>query len=121
MLLCGVVNTYHSCLWREGAHLFNIATSLPICRVSSPRKPQCIFIEGVNIFSTVHVVQDREKCACWQLTIQGTAYGPGGVVDPTVGYYYRRLPEPVMTGIYECNSKYVLSCVHNHPFVPCLP
>lgn len=49
--------------------------------------------------------QDREKCACWQLTIQGTAYGPGGVVDPTVGYYYRRLPEPVMTGIYECNSK----------------
>jgi hypothetical protein len=66
-------------------------------------------------------VQDREKCACWQLTIQGTAYGPGGVVDPTVGYYYRRLPEPVMTGIYECNSKYVLSCVHDCPFVPRLP
>ncbi|KDR11107.1 Histone-lysine N-methyltransferase eggless, partial [Zootermopsis nevadensis] len=49
--------------------------------------------------------QDRDKCACWQLTIQGTAYGPGGVVDPTVGYFYRRLPEPVMTGIYECNSR----------------
>jgi len=30
-------------------------------------------------------------------------------VDPTIGYFYRQLPEPVMTGIYECNSRYVCS------------
>ena len=55
-MLRGVVNTYNSSLWGEEAHLFNIATSLPICRVSSARILQCIFIEGVNLFSTVHVV-----------------------------------------------------------------
>ncbi|KAG8238415.1 hypothetical protein J437_LFUL002872, partial [Ladona fulva] len=49
--------------------------------------------------------QDKEKCACWQLTIQGTRCSPSGQVDPSVGYMYKRLPEPVTTGIYECNSR----------------
>ncbi|XP_046383307.1 histone-lysine N-methyltransferase eggless isoform X2 [Ischnura elegans] len=49
--------------------------------------------------------QDKEKCACWQLTIQGTRCGPTGMADPTVGYLYKRLPEAVTTGIYECNSR----------------
>ncbi|KAK3912030.1 Histone-lysine N-methyltransferase eggless [Frankliniella fusca] len=49
--------------------------------------------------------QDKEKCACWQLTIQGSSLYPGGVVDPNVGYYYKRLQERVITGIYECNQQ----------------
>ncbi|XP_046617566.1 histone-lysine N-methyltransferase eggless isoform X1 [Neodiprion virginianus] len=48
--------------------------------------------------------QDKEKCACWQLTIQGATLG-GRVPDTAVGYVYKRLPEAVATGIYECNSR----------------
>ncbi|XP_011144404.1 histone-lysine N-methyltransferase eggless isoform X2 [Harpegnathos saltator] len=47
--------------------------------------------------------QDKTKCQCWQLTIQGATLG-GKVPDTAVGYVYKRLPEPVTTGIYECNS-----------------
>lgn len=64
--------------------------------------------------------QDKEKCQCWQLTIEGTKLGPGGEADPSVGYQFRRLPEPVTTGIYECNqkckcSKTCLNRVAQHP------
>ncbi|KAL0130171.1 hypothetical protein PUN28_002046 [Cardiocondyla obscurior] len=47
--------------------------------------------------------QDKTKCQCWQLTIQGATLG-GKVPNSAVGYIYKRLPEPVTTGIYECNS-----------------
>ncbi|KAK7864464.1 hypothetical protein R5R35_011697 [Gryllus longicercus] len=71
-------------------------------------------MEGVNVNTNPEFLvscdctddcQDKDKCACWQLTIQGTAYGPGGKVDKSVGYNFKRLREPVMTGIYECNSR----------------
>jgi histone-lysine N-methyltransferase SETDB1 len=49
--------------------------------------------------------QDKMKCACWQLTLDGAAY-MGKNVDPnSIGYVYRRLHEQVLTGIYECNSR----------------
>ncbi|CAG5104386.1 Similar to egg: Histone-lysine N-methyltransferase eggless (Drosophila melanogaster) [Cotesia congregata] len=48
--------------------------------------------------------QDKNKCQCWQMTIQGATFG-GRVPNPAVGYVYKRLPEPVTTGIYECNSR----------------
>uniref|UniRef100_A0A6P7FBF2 Histone-lysine N-methyltransferase eggless n=1 Tax=Diabrotica virgifera virgifera TaxID=50390 RepID=A0A6P7FBF2_DIAVI len=48
---------------------------------------------------------DKTKCACWKLTLEGAKY-TGKDVNPTsVGYIYRRLPEQVITGIYECNSR----------------
>lgn len=50
--------------------------------------------------------QDKNKCRCWQLTIQGATLG-GRVPNAAVGYVYKRLPEAVTTGIYECNSRYV--------------
>ncbi|XP_034249281.1 histone-lysine N-methyltransferase eggless isoform X2 [Thrips palmi] len=65
--------------------------------------------------------QNKEKCACWKLTIQGSALYPGGVEDPNVGYYYKRLQERVITGIYECNEqckcskKTCLNRVVQHP------
>lgn len=37
------------------------------------------------------------------MTLQGAALG--GKVDMNVGYAYKRLPENVTTGIYECNSR----------------
>merc|ERR1711874_865505 len=40
-----------------------------------------------------------------QLTIQSTACDEGNRVDDTVGYVYKRLPDSVITGIYECNSR----------------
>lgn len=49
--------------------------------------------------------QDREKCSCWQMTIEGQKLIPNNVIDPNVGYHYRRLPERVITGIYECNQQ----------------
>ncbi|XP_032664339.1 histone-lysine N-methyltransferase SETDB1 [Odontomachus brunneus] len=64
--------------------------------------------------------QDKNKCQCWQLTIQGATLG-GKVPDTAVGYVYKRLPEPVTTGIYECNSgckcsvKTCLNRVVQHP------
>lgn len=48
---------------------------------------------------------DKTKCSCWKLTLEGAKY-LGKDVDPnSIGYYYRRLPEQVITGIYECNSR----------------
>ncbi len=45
------------------------------------------------------------RCACWNLTIQSTAAADtNGKVNPNVGYVYRRLNDPVSTGIYECNK-----------------
>ncbi|XP_031841422.1 SET domain bifurcated histone lysine methyltransferase eggless isoform X2 [Nomia melanderi] len=64
--------------------------------------------------------QDKTKCQCWQLTIQGATLG-GRVPNTSVGYVYKRLPEPVTTGIYECNSgckcavKTCLNRVVQHP------
>ncbi|XP_039301848.1 histone-lysine N-methyltransferase eggless isoform X2 [Solenopsis invicta] len=64
--------------------------------------------------------QDKTKCQCWQLTIQGATLG-GKVANTAVGYIYKRLPEPVTTGIYECNSgckcsvKTCLNRVVQHP------
>lgn len=64
--------------------------------------------------------QDKTKCQCWQLTIQGATLG-GKVPNTDVGYVYKRLPEPVTTGIYECNSgckcsvKTCLNRVAQHP------
>ncbi|XP_039297123.1 histone-lysine N-methyltransferase SETDB1-like [Nilaparvata lugens] len=50
--------------------------------------------------------QDRSKCACWQLTINGAKGVPGSDFDEnSIGYQYRRLPERVVSGIYECNSQ----------------
>ena len=48
--------------------------------------------------------QDKSKCSCWQLTINTTAAEGDGLIKPNSGYVYRRLHEPVPTGIYECNK-----------------
>lgn len=48
---------------------------------------------------------DRSRCPCQQLTIEATAASTGGERDDTAGYNFRRLKEPVVTGIYECNQK----------------
>ena len=63
---------------------------------------------------------DRDKCSCWQLTIQSTKCDWENKVDPSVGYEYRRLKEVVLTGIYECNklcecSKTCLNRVAQNP------
>ncbi|KAK7076102.1 hypothetical protein SK128_017129 [Halocaridina rubra] len=48
--------------------------------------------------------QDKDTCACRQLTVQGTR-----ILDrhenPHAGYMHRRLYEQVQSGIYECNSR----------------
>ncbi|XP_076233694.1 SET domain bifurcated histone lysine methyltransferase eggless [Calliopsis andreniformis] len=78
-------------------------------RYSTQREPT----EGVNLNLDPNFLcscdceddcQDKTKCQCWQLTIQGATLG-GRVPNTSVGYVYKRLPEPVTTGIYECNSR----------------
>lgn len=48
--------------------------------------------------------EDKSKCACWKLTVDGQNILPNLYKDPNIGYNYRRLPERVLTGIYECNA-----------------
>lgn len=62
----------------------------------------------------------KDKCACWQLTIQNTRCDRENKVHKDVGYQHRRLNEIVITGIYECNknckcSKTCLNRVVQHP------
>lgn len=47
---------------------------------------------------------DKTKCQCWQLTIREHRTLNKRVPDDLIGYSYKRLPEFVTTGIYECNS-----------------
>lgn len=47
--------------------------------------------------------QDREKCSCQQLTVSATEALPSGR-NPNAGYKFRRLLEPLITGVYECNA-----------------
>ncbi|XP_065169698.1 histone-lysine N-methyltransferase eggless [Atheta coriaria] len=46
---------------------------------------------------------DKSKCACWKLTQEGAKFLHKAPED--VGYVYRRLLNPLLTGIYECNSR----------------
>ncbi|XP_077519248.1 histone-lysine N-methyltransferase eggless-like isoform X2 [Amblyomma americanum] len=48
--------------------------------------------------------QDREKCSCQQLTVAATEALASGR-NPDAGYHHRRLLEPHVTGVYECNSQ----------------
>ncbi|XP_022824020.1 histone-lysine N-methyltransferase eggless [Spodoptera litura] len=52
--------------------------------------------------------QDKSKCACWKMTLEGAR--TIGLDGPNVGYAYKRLPEPLPSGIYECNSR--CKCKH---------
>ncbi|KAI5745686.1 hypothetical protein M8J76_013432 [Diaphorina citri] len=55
--------------------------------------------------------RDRNNCACWQLTIKGSR-DLWNVSEPKdfVGYQNRRLPEHVVSGIFECND--LCKCKH---------
>lgn len=48
---------------------------------------------------------DKMKCQCQQLTIAGAKFGNPNTPPEEVGYEFKRLPEPVPTGIYECNPR----------------
>ncbi|XP_035916079.1 histone-lysine N-methyltransferase eggless isoform X1 [Anopheles stephensi] len=83
-------------------------TQPPPCEYSTERIPT----EGVNLNLDKEFLcgcdceddcADKSKCQCWQLTITGARF-TNPYVDPnTVGYVYKRLLDPVLTGIYECN------------------
>ncbi|VEN47660.1 unnamed protein product [Callosobruchus maculatus] len=83
---------------------------LDFCNYSIKRVP----MEGVNMNLDPEFLCgcdcddnciDKTKCACWKMTLEGAKY-IGKDVDPnSIGYIYRRLPEQVITGIYECNSR----------------
>ncbi|XP_053384935.1 histone-lysine N-methyltransferase SETDB1-like isoform X2 [Mercenaria mercenaria] len=49
--------------------------------------------------------RDRKKCRCQQLTVETSAVINGGKPIPDAGYHHRRLPEPLLSGVYECNSR----------------
>ncbi|XP_068203468.1 histone-lysine N-methyltransferase eggless-like isoform X1 [Palaemon carinicauda] len=54
--------------------------------------------------------QNKDKCACRQLTIQGTQI-LNHVANRNAGYQHRRLYDQVQSGIYECNSR--CNCAQN--------
>lgn len=81
----------------------------PPCTYSAKRIPT----EGVNLNCDSEFLCgcdceddciDKTKCACWQLTLQGAKYGNPDLPIEEVGYEYKRLNDPVPSGIYECNS-----------------
>ncbi|GBP42982.1 Histone-lysine N-methyltransferase eggless [Eumeta japonica] len=47
--------------------------------------------------------QDRSKCACWKMTLEGAR--TIGMEGENIGYVYKRLLQPLTSGIYECNSR----------------
>lgn len=85
-------------------------TQPPPCTYSAKRIPT----EGVNLVLNDEFLcgcdctddcADKSKCACWQLTLQGAKYGNPEIPIDEVGYEYKRLNDPVPTGIYECNNQ----------------
>lgn len=85
-------------------------TQPPPCTYSAKRIPT----EGVNLVLDPEFMcgcdctddcADKSKCACWQLTLQGAKYGNPETPIDEIGYEYKRLNDPVPTGIYECNSQ----------------
>lgn len=53
--------------------------------------------------------QDKSKCACWQLTHQGISFTKlTNEINPIKSYEHGRLRNHIVSGIYECNSKYVV-------------
>lgn len=50
---------------------------------------------------------DKTKCACFQLTTQGMkfAYPNEELLDDDISYVWKRLLNPVQTGIYECGTQ----------------
>ncbi|XP_059613968.1 histone-lysine N-methyltransferase eggless isoform X2 [Phlebotomus argentipes] len=101
----------------------NGVESMPIACVNcydDTVPPTCIYAnhriptEGVNLNLDPEFLcgcdctddcMDKSKCACWQLTIAGVRCLTPTVDPNTVGYTYKKLYDPVPTGIYECNSR----------------
>lgn len=82
----------------------------PTCIYSTERTPT----EGVDLNLDEEFLAccdceddclDKERCQCWQLTIQGERMRDPDIIQDDVGYVYKRLPNPVPTGIYECNPR----------------
>lgn len=115
---------------KAGVHINTESSFLTCCNCEDDCQvrhitEECLCLEEHECSTST--LQDKDKCACWQLTIQSTAAsGDGKVrrvselligphtqpvtkfsfvqVDPSVGYRHRRLVEAVQTGIFECNS-----------------
>uniref|UniRef100_A0A8D9ENV0 Histone-lysine N-methyltransferase eggless n=1 Tax=Cacopsylla melanoneura TaxID=428564 RepID=A0A8D9ENV0_9HEMI len=49
--------------------------------------------------------RNRDECACWQLTINGSRDLSATEPKDFVGYQNRRLPEHLVSGIFECNER----------------
>ncbi|XP_037048662.1 histone-lysine N-methyltransferase eggless-like isoform X2 [Bradysia coprophila] len=100
-------------------------TMPPPCVYSAKRIPN----EGVNLNLDTNFMcgcdceddcMDKSKCQCWKLTLDGAQFGNPNTPIDQVGYEFKRLPNPVPTGIYECNtrckcSKTCLNRVAQHP------
>lgn len=91
----------------------------PACIYSAKRVPT----EGVKLNLSPEFMcgcdcaddcADKTKCQCWQLTLSGAKYGNPFERPENIGYHYKRLPDPVPTGIYECNAncKCKASCLN---------
>uniref|UniRef100_A0A8D8GAT4 Histone-lysine N-methyltransferase eggless n=2 Tax=Culex pipiens TaxID=7175 RepID=A0A8D8GAT4_CULPI len=85
-------------------------TKPPPCIYSTERIPT----EGVNLNLDEDFMCgcdceddciDKSRCQCWQLTVAGAKFTNQNTPIDNIGYVYKRLQEPVLTGIYECNSR----------------
>lgn len=85
-------------------------TKPPPCIYSTERIPT----EGVNLNLDEDFLCgcdcdddciDKTRCQCWQLTVAGAKFSNQNTPIDNIGYVYKRLQEPVLTGIYECNSR----------------
>lgn len=99
----------------EGMHVQYIncydKTTPPPCKYSSTRIPN----EGVPLNLDPEFLcgcdceddcSDKEKCQCWQMTLAGAKFLANQETPiEKLGYEYKRLNEPIQTGIYECNSR----------------
>ncbi|CAL1267317.1 unnamed protein product [Larinioides sclopetarius] len=81
-------------------------TPPPFVEYSSKRFPgNGVFLNEDKEFlcgcSCTDNCQDSANCECQQIT----SYAHNGTLKGNVGYKFRRLREPLVTGIFECNSR----------------
>ncbi|KFB45627.1 histone-lysine n-methyltransferase [Anopheles sinensis] len=85
-------------------------TKPPPCEYSAQRIPtEGVFLNLDEDFLSCCDCEDdcfdKNRCQCWQLTVQGALENNVTADVENIGYVYKRLEEVLRSGIFECNSR----------------
>ncbi|XP_058177570.1 histone-lysine N-methyltransferase eggless [Anopheles ziemanni] len=85
-------------------------TKPPPCEYSAQRIPtEGVFLNLDEGFLSCCDCEDdcfdKNRCQCWQLTVQGALANNVTTDVENIGYVYKRLDDVLRSGIFECNSR----------------